>query len=152
MNERKRLYTLLQVANQELAKASAGWSEDCYRDLLQRHGATEKSGKVSATTMDLGQLERALREMKALGFKPRANRKASPANNWRGPRIGKLNAMWCAMADAGVVKNRSSEAMHKWCEKNVPGLSKLPWATGAQLNKAVEMMKAMARANGVELV
>ena len=149
MSERNRLYSVLQVGNTWLSGNRPGWDENCYRDLLARNGATEKDGKISASTMDLQQLELALREMKDLGFKPR--RKGSSNNDWRAPRIRKLNAMWCAMADADVVENRSTEAMHKWCENQVPKMTKLAWCTSDDLNKAVEMMKAMAKANGVDV-
>ncbi len=150
MSERKRLYTVLQVGNTWLAKNKAGWSEECYRDLLARHGAEQIKGKYSATTMTLTQLEQAHREMKDMGFKPKRKKPADgKGSNWRKPRIAKLNAMWIAMHEAGVVENRSQEAMQKWCENQVPDLTKLQWAKTGQLNKAVEMMKAMAINAGV---
>lgn len=152
MSERNRLYTVLRVGHQWLIQHRAGWDESCYRDLLSRQGATEKNGKISATTMNLQQLELALREMKELGFKPTRKRGSSPQkSDWRKPRIAKLNAMWIAMHEAGVVDNRSEQAMQRWCENHVPKLTKLQWANSAQLNKAVEMMKAMADGAGVEV-
>ncbi len=151
MSERKRLYTVLQVGNAWLTENRIGWDEECYRDLLARHGAQQKNGKYSATTMDLQQLELAHREMKDLGFKPTRKKTADGKRDWRAPRIKKLNAMWIAMADAGAVENRSEEAMRKWCENQVPGPTKLQWAKTDQLNKAVEMMKRMATNAGVEI-
>lgn len=150
-SERKRLYTLLQVGNTWLAGHRSGWDEACYRDLLARNGATEKSGRISASTMNLQQLELAVREMKTLGFTPKRKKPAVKNYDWRAARIAKLNAMWIAMHDAGVVENRSEQAMRKWCENQVPGLTKLQWAETDQLNKAVEMMKAMAACAGVDI-
>lgn len=151
MSERKRLYTVLQVGNTWLTQNRAGWDEECYRDLLARNGAQLKNGKYSATTMDLQQLELAHREMKEMGFKPKRKKAAANTNDWRSGRIRKLNAMWIAMAEAGVVENRSEEAMRKWCENQVPGLQKLQWSSSDQLNKAVEMMKGMALDAGVDV-
>lgn len=146
--ERKRLYTILNTGNAWLKANATGWTEDAYRDLLARNGATQQDGRYSAATMNLQQLELAKREMEALGFKPK---RKPAAGNWRNPRIAKLNAIWCALADAGVVGNRSQEAMAHWCENQISGMTKLHWATSAQLNQAVEMLKAWANRMDVEL-
>ncbi len=148
-DNRKRLYTLLQVANRELTHARAGWCDDDYRAILQQCGATEKSGKFSASTMTNPQIEQALERFKQLGFKPRRSQtKTAP---WRMPRIAKLNAMWCALADAKVVDDRSETAMKAWCKHQVKGLNNLEWATSEQLNKAVEMLKQFCRSREVEV-
>lgn len=139
--KRGRYYTLLRLGHNDLMSNLCGWDDEQYRELLQRCGATLKNGKYSATTMNLKQLDDALNEIKRLGFKPKKSK--SSGANWRAPRIAKLNAMWIALADAGVVENRSEEAMHRWCQNQVPGLGKLQWATSQQLNKAIEMMKSM---------
>jgi len=139
INDRKRLYTLLRVGNSDLQQNLYGWDDEQYRELLQRCGAKEKNGKVSATTMTHAELNNAYTELKRLGFKPKQKNGA----DWRKPRIAKLNAMWISLADLGVVNNRSEDAMRTWCTHNVQGLNKLQWATSDQLNKAIEMMKAM---------
>lgn len=153
---RNRYYTLLQVGNQELARNRKDWDEAAYRGLLARHGATEHKGRFSASTMATTQLDAALQELKQLGFKPRAAQPRSKPrwdksnHDWRAPRIKKLNAMWIALADAGVIKNRSEQAMHRWCENQVHDLTKLEWATTEQLNQAVEMMKRMSKDRGLK--
>ncbi len=140
MSDRKRLYTLLRVAHTWAEQHLSGWTEDDYRGLLQRHGATQKSGKFSASTMTDKQLESALTEFRQKGFKPTSKTRTA---EWRAPRIAKLNAMWLDMHRAGLVRNRSEQAMQAWCKNNVRGLNQLQWATSAQLNQAVEMMKQM---------
>ncbi len=145
--KRKQLYTLLRVGHTHLCQTREGWDEECYRDLLQRNGATEKDRKISATTMQEADLEAALDEMKSLGFKPKARQSHARV---RDRRVAKLNAMWIAMAQSGIVRNRSQQAMQKWCESQVPGVTRFEWMTSNQLNKAIEMMKCMADANGVE--
>lgn len=60
---------------------------------------------------------------------------------WRRARVGKLNAMWCMLADHGHVHDRSESAMHTWCRHNVAGLERLEWADAGQLNIAIEKLK-----------
>lgn len=146
-HSRKRLYTLLQVGHTDLKQNLCGWDDEQYRELLARCGASEKNGKFSATTMTVKELEKALNELKRLGFKPGSIKSSSVRNtgDWRGPRIKKLNAMWIALADIGAVNDRSESAMQRWCSNHIPGLVKLNWATTQQLNQAVEMMKGMLR-------
>lgn len=148
--ERKRLYTLLQVGNTQLAKQLVGWTDEDYRALLARHGASAASG-FSAKSMTVQELSTALKEMKDKGFIPKATVPANgkKLNEWRKPRIAKLNAMWCELADDGVVQDRSQFAMAAWCENQVPGLTKLQWASSENLNKAIEMMKGMKATHGV---
>jgi len=143
---RKRLYTLLALANSTLAESRPGWSEDDYRHILTQCGATAVGGKPSATTMNIVQMEKALWRFKQLGFTPRKK-----ATSWRAPRIAKLNALWCALADAGVVKFRDQRAMEGFLRRQVQGLTHLQWATTEQLNHCVEILKKWASRTQVKL-
>ncbi|MBL4783008.1 MAG: regulatory protein GemA [Porticoccaceae bacterium] len=148
-NPRQRLYKLLAVGNRDLQSQRHGFCDEDYRAILQQCGATEKKGKISATTMTVPELEGALTRLKNLGFKVR--RLPRVKADWRAPRIAKLNAMWFAMADAGVVHDRSQEAMQAFCCTKVRTLSKLQWATTQQLNQCVEMLKKYADRTNVKL-
>lgn len=145
---RKQKYKLLAVANRELGKLRAGWEEDDYREVLRQCGAQEKAGKFSATTMSEQQLDAALRRFKALGFK--VKRKVTPIE-WRAPRIAKLNALWCAMADEGFVRDRSERAMEVFLKHQVRGFTRLRWATSTQLNQGIETLKGMAKQRGMQV-
>jgi len=138
-NTHKRFYQLLAIANQELSRTLAGWSEDSYRTVLKQYGAKEKAGRISATTMTLAQLDEALKHFKRLGFVPK-NKKLTK-KNWRLPRIAKLNAMWIALYERGAVDDKSEKAMQSWCKNNIKDLTALRWASSEQLNQAVEMLK-----------
>ena len=144
---RKRLYVLLRVANNDMAARVPDWDDDDYRNVLKNHGAKTCNGRISATTMSLAQLDNALRFFKTHGFKPRAKKTVA---NWRAPRIAKLNAMWCALADNGHLRDRSEQAMQTWCVREVNGLTRLQWATSDQLNTAVEMLKRYLQRCGVD--
>lgn len=145
---RKRLFKLLAVANRELGKLRPGWCEDDYRLVLQQCGAKQNNGRFSASTMTDRQMEEALRQFKVLGFK---TKRVGGTGTWRTARINKLNAMWCALADAGVVRDRSSHAMEVFCRRQINGLTRLQWATSDQLNQAVEMLKGWCVRVNVEV-
>ncbi len=139
---RKHLYTLLQVG-----RADIGMDEEAYRLFLARHGAKQVKGRYSATTMPIGGLEAALEEMKAKGFKPTG--KSRPrSQDWRRPRIEKITALWCALADAGVVRDRSEAAMVKWCAHHTK-TAQLEWAKSAGLNACIEGLKSWSLREGV---
>jgi hypothetical protein len=141
VTDRKHLYTLLRVAHTWCEKNLPGWTEEDYRGVLQRHGATESSGKFSASTMTSEQIDAALREFQSKGFQVRGKRGKS--DGWREPRLAKLRALWMAMHQDGIVRNVSEEAMQHWCKRAVPGLQHVKWATSQQLNAAIEAMKDM---------
>lgn len=146
---RQRLYRLLAIGRRDCA-----WADGYYRQRLAAHGATERNGHISAKTMSLAQMEAVLTEMKGEGFAPRRARKGTGPGTalnvaeWRRRQIGKLNAIWCLLADDGHVRNRAEQAMHAWCQHKVPGLSRLEWAEPAQLNRAVEELKRWAQRLG----
>lgn len=148
--QRQRLYKLLQVQNRELHKQLAGWTDDDYRYLLATCGATVRDGKPSATTMSISQMETALNALRVKGGKQDDTPHAAFSRDKR-PRINKLMALWHALADAGVVQQRSLQAMMAWCENNVPGINKLVWADTMALNKAIEMLKGFAKSRGVKV-
>lgn len=142
----RRLYTLLAVGKRDLAM-----SEDAYRALLARHGASERQGRISASTMTLASLEAALAELRSKGFKPQPAR--GSAHRVRDDRIGlikKITAVWCALADAGVVRSRGEAAMVKWCATHT-GVARLQWANKADLVRAVEALKLWAARERVQL-
>ncbi len=145
-SRRQKLYVLLRVANNFMAAKVPDWSDDDYRHVLKINGAKEVKGRYSAASMSVAEMEKALDHFKAAGFKAKAKKSNG---TWRSPRVAKLNAMWCALSDAGCVRNRSEDALQTWCANNVKGLTKLQWATSEQLNTAVEMLKRYSNRCGL---
>jgi hypothetical protein len=151
---RVRMYTRLAVANAQLKKVRPEFTDDDYRHILKMHGAQLVDDKYSAKTMTVQQLGAALSHFHDLGFRMSAKvaREAGKTpKTWKSPRIGKLNALWCSLADAGVINDRSEQAMQRYCENNVRGLTKFEWITSDQLNKAIEMLKQMHVQRGLTL-
>ncbi len=144
MSQANKYYTLLRVGKQQL-----NMDDDTYRYFLEAHGATRKNGRISATTMSTGELVAAVEDMKKLGFTP-VRKSALSTSSWRQPRIKKITALWCTLADAGVVNHRSEEAMQAFCSKNMES-DKLQWASAHDLNNCIEALKAIAKRKGVRL-
>lgn len=142
---RNRFYKLLQVGKKQLCM-----DDDVYRDFLALHGAQVKNGRASASTMSLKQLFHALEAMKRAGFTPRAKAITDPQSDWRRPRINKIIALWCTLADAGVVKDRSEKAMNAWC-MSITKKARLEWAASADLNACIEGLKKWAWREKVKL-
>lgn len=141
-DRRLKLYQLLNVA-----RASLRMQEDDYRTLLARHGAQERDGKISATTMELPGLEAALEELRKKGFQPRlkGGAKVTPM---REARVAKLRAMWIALAEAGVVRDRSDAALTKFCAR-ITKNARMEWLTTHQLNDCVNALRTWASREGV---
>ncbi len=148
VDNRLRYYKLLRVGKEQL-----GWDDEFYYGIwLPLQGATLKNGKYSATTLSIGQLSQAVEKMKESGFKPTSKRKLTHANkDWRAPRIAKINALWCALADAEVVKNKSQASCEAWCKKYTKK-DRLQWARSADLNQCIEQLKKWAKRAGVDLL
>lgn len=135
VDARQRLYKLLQVGKREVAM-----SDDDYRALLARHGATEVDGRPSASTLSISQLEQALESLKRAGFRPR---RGKPHYDWRQPRIDKAYALWCALYDGQVVRDRQFTAFERW-SRSLTKSAKLEWADSHALNAVIEALKSWA--------
>jgi len=143
-DNRQHRYTLLAIG-----KVQLGWDDEFYRGIwLPMQGATLKNGKYSASTMTDQQLSQAVETMIRSGFKPESKKgKFTHAQDWRKPRIAKLNAMWMAMADAGAVEDRSQDALEIWCKRHHKK-DRLQWASSDELNTCINQLKAWGnRAN-----
>ncbi|MGZ8153054.1 MAG: regulatory protein GemA [Methylovulum sp.] len=150
MPNRTRYYQQLAIGKDQL-----GWDEEFYRGIwLPLQGATKDAGgRYSATTMTIDQLCQAVERMKDEGFKPTGNggkKFTHDKKDWRAPRIAKLNAMWLAMAEAGVVKDKSQDALETWC-KRYHKKDRLQWASSQELNTCIEQLKAWAMRCHVKL-
>lgn len=142
---RAKCYTLLAIGCKQL-----GWDDEFYRDtFLRQHGAQDKDGKVSASTMSIGQLFAAVQAMKDAGFKPTGKASVTRISDWRAPRIAKIKALWTVLAEAGAV-DPSEKSMLKWCLR-ITGKAQLTWCDSTDLNNCIESLKVKAKRDGVKL-
>jgi phage gp16-like protein len=134
-----------ELAMIHIAKTQLGLDEDTYRAMLRSVAGVESSPDLSAA----GRHD-VLEHLKRLGFQPLRKRSAR-ADDWRAPRVAKIAALWRALAEAGVVRDRSERAMLKWCA-GVTHKARLEWATGSDLNTCIEALKSWAAREAVAIL
>lgn len=130
-----------------IARQSLGLADDTYRALLAQYG----NGATSSKDLTVSQRRHLLQHFKACGFKlrPKAGRVGS---EWRRePQMRKLRALWYLLADGGHVDRPANgqacdSAIEAWAKRQLstdnPPLDALRFATGGQMSKLIEEMKA----------
>ena len=109
---RKKKISMIKMAQKQLAIP-----DDAYRAMLQRI-----SGQNSCTCLSIAQLDKVLDEMIKKGFKikPKNPSYSAPVKTptyVQSDERDKVLSMWIALADIGVVKNRSDHALARYCYK-----------------------------------
>ena len=114
--------------------------EDDRRDLFER-----VTGKRRLRQMTTGDKDRVVTELRRLGFQGPASRKLLT-----GPYAKKLQALWIAGWNLGLVHNRNDEAIIAFVKRQT-GLDHARWLRDpTDAKKAVEALKDwLARAGGV---
>ena len=131
MRDRQRLIQLIHIAKNKLQL-----DEDTYRQMLQ--GLT---GKASTKSMDVSDLNKVLDAMKKKGFRISPAKKAQyrlPLDDHTQSR--KIRALWLEMAAAGIVRDRSEQALARWVKRET-GISALRWLSNEQASGVIEKLK-----------
>lgn len=126
-----------------IAKKQLGLDDDTYRDLLAR-----VTGKRSAGDMSDAERRAVLDEMRRHGFKTNSNGARKPLE---GRFAGKLQALWIAGWNLGVVDDRDDAALLMFVKRqtNIDHVRFLRHPEDA--DKAIEALKGwLARAAGVD--
>jgi hypothetical protein len=147
-NQRQRLYGLLAIGKRDL-----GWTEDQYRQHLAANGAREHRGRPSATTMSYAQIETALKAMETAGWQrggPAGGSILTRCHKARQPQWRKVIALWCTLADAGVVRERGEAAMLAWCVSHIRE-SRIEWAGAGSLSRCIEGLRSWAARAEVDI-
>jgi hypothetical protein len=149
----KHRLQLLGIAKSWACKSLPGWDDLAHRDLIGRHGAKPKDGRVSATTMTAPMLDAALDDYAARGW-PRVRAQHQHAISTQRvtkpvpPHIGHIVRLWGRLGEAKLIDTPTRPALLKWCERQVmhtvPNLDVL---TVPECQKITEALKAwVARA------
>ncbi len=121
----------------------AGWSDDSHRDLLTLHGAVMIDGRISASTLNVPQLDAVLGDYERRGWQ-RNKRVFSGSGKAQAvpPRIAFLVRAWGKLGKAGKVSNASRPALLAFCARqvgrNVPDLDSLSVAECQQISEAMK--------------
>lgn len=139
-----------------IARNSLKLEDDSYRALLARYG----NGATSSKALTASQRRHLLNHFKACGFKLRPTSGKAGGEWRREPQMRKLRAMWYRLAEAGAVDNPANgeacdAAVEAWAKRQLqhdtPPLDALRFASGPQMDKLIEAMKAWGRRVGAEI-
>lgn len=128
------------LAKIHIAKKDLAMTDDSYQALLLR-----LTGKESAQTLSLPDLERLLAEFKRLGWQAKPRKKKPQAvEDWRMPRIRLIKRLWLWLHQHDQVRDPSDSALLNFCQQHMQA-TQLFWADSAELNKCVEALKSWQR-------
>lgn len=135
------------LAKIHVAKKQLGMDEDAYRDMLDR-----TVGQRTAKGLSEAQCGKVLEEFKRLGFQPslkggsKTRRKAL-----EGRFVKKLQALWIAGWNLGIVRNRDDKALLAFVKRQA-GVDSTRFLHHAEdAAKAIEALKGwLARDGGVD--
>lgn len=127
------------LAKIHIAKKELAMTDDSYQALLLR-----LTGKESAQTLSLLDLERLLAEFKRLGWQAKPRKKKQVTEDWRMPRIRLIKRLWLWLHQHGQVHDPSDSALLSFCQQHMQA-AQLLWADSAELNKCVEALKSWQR-------
>lgn len=139
---------LLGIAKGWALKNLPGWSEECHRDLIARHGAKrlKSDGKpspcASALTMSSAQIAHALNDYEARGWPRQRGHKTAAGQSAVPPRIAHIVRLWGRLGQAGKVQAASRPALLAFCarqtRREVPNLDALNTAECAAITEALK--------------
>ncbi len=139
-----------------IARQSLKIDEGTYRDLLARFG----NGATSSKALTASQRRHLLKHFRDSGFRLRPKAGHTGSEWRREPQMRKLRAMWWVLVDGGHVDRPANsqacdEAIEAWAKRQLqsetPPLDALRFATGAQMEKLIEAMKAWGRRVGADI-
>lgn len=132
-----------ELAQIHIAKSQLGMEEDTYRNLLWTIGRVR-----SSKDLDWAGRKRVLDHMRACGWQPARKRGPTGRALADDAQSRKIRAMWLALADAGVVRNRSEKALLAYVKRQT-GIEALEWLKMHEADKVIEALKRWAKREGV---
>lgn len=109
---------LLGIAKGWALKNLPGWTDECHRDLIARHGAAAVNGRVSATVMTSSQIAAALSDYEARGWPRQRNHKAAGGQTKPiPPRIAHMVRLWGRLGAAGKGERATRPALLAFCAR-----------------------------------
>lgn len=108
--------------------------DDTYRSAIAAHAA----GKRSSKDCTVAELEALLEHFHKAGYPRPGAKRHRPLT----PPQKKLYALWCALADAGRVRERSMRGLLRWIEHQTDNhVQALEFLTPAQEHTLIESLK-----------
>jgi hypothetical protein len=137
---------LLGIARGWAEKNLPGWSDECHRDLIARHGAkfSPRVGRISALTMTPAQINAALDEYARRGWpRQRAHKHPDGTAATVPPRIGQIVRLWGKLGQAGQIRDVTRGALLAWCARQTRReVSSLDILTVQECQRVTEALKS----------
>ena len=130
-DQKRRDIAKIQIARKELAM-----DEDSYRQMLQSVAGVTSSTKLSARGR-----AKVLHRLLQLGWKPKTSARPRRRVTAQEPQDKKIRALWLDLAQMGVVRDRSEQALARYVKRQT-GVEALDWLNGRQAEKVIEALKA----------
>lgn len=139
----KHYRQLVGIAKGWAMKSLPGWSEESHRDLLQRHGAVLLDGKLSASTLNMPQLDAVLCDYERRGWARTKRVFMGSGDAKKVPeRIAMLVRLWGKLGKAGKVEKATRPALLAFCARQVGRkVANLDALSVAETQKLIEAMK-----------
>jgi phage gp16-like protein len=134
------------IAKIHVAKKQLSLCDDEYRAIIA--GASDGLADSCKDCTEY-QLDTILRLLEVRGFKPvvKASKiKLSPTTKDKidKDQVDKIRALWIDLANQGVVRNRSDDAISKFA-KRLTKVDRLEWLTVAQCQTVIAALNAMSK-------
>lgn len=134
-SHRRSMIAKIHVAKKELALA-----DDDYRQIL-----LDSAGRSSAADCTDAELERVLKRLQEIGFKPLV--KSGSTRPAQHPVARKARALWISLYHLGAVRSPDERALEAFARRQL-GCERLIWANQSHGYKLIEALKAMAEKHG----
>lgn len=139
----KHYLQLVGIAKGWAMKSLPGWNDEIHRDLLQRHGAMVIDGRISASSLNVPQLDAVLSDYERRGWSRQKRVFTGGGDAKKVPeRIAMMVRMWGKLGKAGKVEKATRPALLSFCARQaghaVPNLDSL---SVAESQKIIEAMK-----------
>lgn len=126
---KRKLVQLIHVA-----KSKLGLDDATYRDLVRSFSG----GKESSKDLGISQLEAVLDHLRSRGFEEIKTYRGKELE--RDPQSTKIRSLWLELAEAGVVKDSSEEALAAFVKRQT-GVESLRWLESWQASAVIESLK-----------
>lgn len=133
---RRAMQAKIHVAKKELQLA-----DDDYRQIL-----LDAAGRTSSADCTEAELERVLKRLGEIGFKP-VSKNAHSARPAQHPVARKARALWISLYHLGAVESPNEKALESFAKRQLK-CERLVWADQSQGYKLIEGLKAMAERHG----
>lgn len=139
-----------------VARSALKLADDSYLALLARYG----NGATTSKALTASQRRHLLQHFKQCGFKLRPTAGKAGSAWRREPQMRKLRAMWYCLANVAAVDQPADSeacdtAIETWAkhqlQNDTPPLDALRFASGEQMTKLIEAMKAWGERVGAEI-